>query len=536
MTELRVFGPPGTGKTTYLAAQVSRAAQKYGADRVLVSSFTRAAAAEIGSRGLPIPPQMCATLHAHAYRSLGRPEVAEKHIKEWNAGATDARHVLTVSGVDVDDAAEANYSSDADEIAARYQTYRALLRPRDLWEADVRYFAEKWESWKAENEYIDFTDMIEMALNDIEEAPGEPLIGFIDEAQDLTPLELALVRKWGSHMEYLVMAGDDDQSIYAFKGATPDAFLDPPLPASQKRVLAQSYRIPLAVHTFAEDWVLRLSRREPKMYKPRDYEGSFRRLTDASEYGNKRADFEHPDLLLDDAERYLEAGQTVMYLGSCAYMLDELVQEMRARGLTFHNPYRRKNGRWNPLHPARGVSAGHRLAAWMKLPSEWTPHDVKTWSFHMSKPKVFVRGSGEKMLDGIGQQYHPMPQEYYSRVFTPEFINGFASVDDPVDHFSDLLLESKRGVYTYPLTILRKHGIEMVLKAPQIIIGTIHSVKGGEADAVYLMPDLSRPGYSEYIGGGRDSTIRQMYVGMTRAKEALILTGAVSPLCVQELR
>src|SRR5262245_30690340 len=97
MTELRVFGPPGTGKTTYLAAQVGRAAEKYGADRVWVSSFTRAAAAEIGSRGLPIPPQMCATLHAHAYRSLGRPEVAEKHIKEWNESTTEYKHVLSIS-------------------------------------------------------------------------------------------------------------------------------------------------------------------------------------------------------------------------------------------------------------------------------------------------------------------------------------------------------------------------------------------------------------------------------------------------------
>lgn len=531
--ELRCFGPPGTGKTTYLAAQVSKAAEKYGADRVWVASFTRAAAAEIGSRGLPIPPQMCATLHAHAYRALGRPEIAEKHVGEWNDITTDARHIMSVGGADLDDAAEASFKTEADEIAMRYQTYRAMLRPRSLWEPDVRYFAERWEAWKRENDYIDFTDMIELALANIEFAPGEPYVGFVDEAQDLTPLELALVRKWGSHMEFLIMAGDDDQSIYAFKGATPDAFLDPPLPDRQKRVLSQSYRIPLAVHTFAEDWVLRLSRREPKLYRPRDHQGSLRRLTDASEYGSRKITFEHPQLLLDDAERYQEQNLSVMFLGTCAYMLDPLVTELRSRGLPFHNPYRRKNGRWNPLHVSRGVSAAMRLAAWMKPPSEWTPNDVKTWALHMSKPKVFVRGTGEKTLEGIGAQYRPMPEEYYRRVFTPEFINGFTT---PMpDYFESLLLGSKQGSYTYPMTVMRKRGLSALTDTPSIILGTIHSVKGGEAGAVYLFPDLSRLGYQEYDGPKRDNVIRQMYVGMTRCSEALCLTGRTSPYAVREL-
>jgi len=476
---------------------------------------------------------MCATLHAHAYRELGRPEVAEKHIKDWNELATDARHILSVSGVDVDDAAEANYISEGDEIASRYQVYRAMMRPRSLWETEIRHFADAWEDWKRQNEYIDFTDMIEMALNDIEYAPGNPVIGFIDEAQDLTPLELALVRKWGSHMEFLVMAGDDDQSIYAFKGATPDAFLDPPLPASHKRVLAQSYRIPLAVHTFAEDWIQRLSRREPKLYRPRDYEGAFRRLTDPHEYGSKGIDFDRPDTLLRDAERYLEYGRTVMYLGTCAYMVDPLIVELREKGIPFHNPYRRKNGRWNPLHPARGVTAGQRLAAWNKLPSEWTPHDVKLWSLHMSKPKVFVRG-GDKVLDTIGQQYRPLPQEYYRRVFTDAFISGFAM--EMTEYFEALLLDSKKGVYKYPLRVLSKVGVEALTDVPKIIVGTIHSVKGGESDAVYLFPDLSGKGHIQYTTGDRDSILRQMYVGMTRCREALCLVGAASPWAVTELR
>ena len=45
--EYQIFGPPGTGKTTYLANQIKLAAEKFGPQAVLVASFTRAAATEL---------------------------------------------------------------------------------------------------------------------------------------------------------------------------------------------------------------------------------------------------------------------------------------------------------------------------------------------------------------------------------------------------------------------------------------------------------------------------------------------------------
>ena len=53
-SEYRILGPPGTGKTTSTSDQVRRAAEKYGSDRVMATSFSRAAAAELANCDLPI--------------------------------------------------------------------------------------------------------------------------------------------------------------------------------------------------------------------------------------------------------------------------------------------------------------------------------------------------------------------------------------------------------------------------------------------------------------------------------------------------
>ena len=77
----------------------------------------------------------------------------------------------------------------------------------------------------------------------------------------------------------------------------------------------------------------------------------------------------------------------------------------------------------------------------------------------------------------------------------------------------------------YPRKVLNKHGESGLVDDPKFLVGTIHSVKGGEADVVILMPDLSSAGWQEYqeYGPKRDSIIRLFYVGMTRAKETLII-------------
>ncbi len=68
-----------------------------------------------------------------------------------------------------------------------------------------------------------------------------------------------------------------------------------------------------------------------------------------------------------------------------------------------------------------------------------------------------------------------------------------------------------------------------------MIVGTIHSVKGGQADVVFLFPDLSDAGDAAYRSHGlrRDSVIRQFYVGITRARHTLYICQRESSMAVE---
>ena len=82
--EYRVVGPPGCSKTTWLGQRVDDAVEL--GQGLLVTSLTKAAAAEISSRKLPVSFDAVGTLHSHCYHALGQPEIAEgkEHIEAWN--------------------------------------------------------------------------------------------------------------------------------------------------------------------------------------------------------------------------------------------------------------------------------------------------------------------------------------------------------------------------------------------------------------------------------------------------------------------
>ena len=519
--ELRVFGPPGTGKTTFLSKQISLAASKYGSDAVMAASFTKAAAVELVSRELPVSKENVGTLHALCYRALGMPKIAETKIREFN----ESQSIYRLSGGSVDiDEPEQSYDTESDALFAQYQIYRSRIIPRDMWAVDVQAFAKKWDGWKYESEYIDFTDMIELAIKRNIAPPHGTRVGFFDESQDFTKLELKLVRMWGEQLEYIVVAGDDDQAIFGFKGSDAEAFLNPPLPEDQVRILEQSYRLPLMIHTYSAQWIDQVVNRQPKWFRSR--EGS-----DGQVVNRKDLFFKNPERIVDVVQEFqdIDPSQSTMIVGACSYQLRPLVDELKRRGLLFHNPYRTKRGDWNPLGNTAGLSTPKRLESLLRHP--WSYGDIRAWSALVARTGVFSRGAYERIVVGPSADDYPSEtarEQLFSYGVEKQIRNN------PLGWVMEHATTQKKSVLEYPVQIIQKHGIEKLHEKPGIIVGTIHSVKGGEADSVILLPDLSPAGMRQYASDReRQHIIRQFYVGMTRAKERLILCNQSSPMSVR---
>lgn len=539
--EYRVFGPPGTGKTTFLGKQVRSWVEEYGPDDVIVSSFTRSAAAEIASRDLPITRRQVGTLHSFAFRSVGTAtEIAEPHVREFNDAHPAYRLTLDERGqIDVDEpVAERASTTEGDRLLGALEVLRARIVPPEAWPASVRGFARAWNGWKADTGRLDFTDLIETALHDTTSAPGAPAAACFDEVQDFTPLELALVRHWSEAMERVLLAGDDDQCIYGFKGATPDAFLDPPVDETRKRVLGQSWRVPAAVHAVSSAWVERLTRREPKTYAPRaDADGTVRFLRGAS--------FRYPEEIVADAVDTIDGGRSAMILTTCSYMLDPIKTLLRRDGVPFHNPYRRKRGDWNPLVQGTEArrSASDRLLAYLRTqPAAWgdesrwySGDDVKAWLYPLATKGLLARGAKTRVETLGGAD--PIDLDEFDALWLEDRLVEVvdATMRGDLDWYAANLLATKRKPFEFPLHVASRRGPADLRERPRLVIGTIHSVKGGEADVVYLLPDLSAPGIRQWDGGPleRDEVIRQFYVGMTRARDELVVCDRSSPAAVR---
>ena len=511
---------------------------RFGPDGVLITSFSRAAAAELAGRDLPVSHDRIGTLHSHCWHALNGPQIAEANVAEWNKDNPELPITPAKKGkTNAEDSGdESETDQRGDELLQELNRHRGMMMPaaaRFLWTDSLRDFEKRWTEYKLANGLTDFADLIENCLRDVPFAPRRPSVIFADEAQDLNKMQLTLVRKWGERANFFVVAGDDDQTIYAFTGATPEAMLDPEIPDDHKIILKQSYRVPRQVHGFAEALIHKVTRRQAKEYFPRPVDGEVKRL--------RRDNYLLTELdILKTAVEHLECGQSVMFLASCAYMLQSLVAVLRKNGVPFHNPYRRNNGFWNPLRVGKRTStAGRVLALLVGHPDfgdghrAWTNDDLALWAEVLRSKGVLRTGvKTAKLKTGVGADAVSMKR--LDELFDPEALESMVAAWEGT--YRDLLSWWRERLNTdikkravFPALIAEKRGPQALAETPRAIVGTIHSVKGGEADVVYLFPDLSQAGAAQYasMGAARDAAIRQFYVGATRTREKLYLCSSV---------
>lgn len=550
MVELHRFhGPPGCGKTTALAQWARRACERFGGERVVLCSLTRAAAHELRGRDLPVPEENIGTLHALCWRALGRPPLVLEHLDDWNA--RHPRLALSAGARDAEDdlADGPRRESDGDALEQETAVRRARMTPEHLWRPDERGFSQRWRAWKDELGLVDFTDMLEMALDHDVAPPGHAEVVFYDEAQDGSALEHAIIRRWAESTAYTVVGGDGDQAIFRWRGGDPDVFLAPlPEGGGADHELTQSFRVPEAVRARAVRWISGCTRRHAVDYHarradPRDkaspvVEGS---VVD-SELSMRSGGI--ADLVESELARCAgdPVNDTVFLLASCGYLLAPALQAMRDAGIPFHCPFRATQGAWNPMRGTR------RLAALLSpaVPGDdgrrrmWTVLDLWAW-VEQCRADGLVRRGMKSVLEGAARDARkarsaaPLTLEEVNAYLHGEPLRELGAALDgaartgklaPVLDWAARRVAPRhaRG-WAYARAVATRGGARALVERPRVVVGTCHATKGAEARSVILSPDVSAAGSRSWTAGGeaRDDVFRTFYVGMTRARERLVV-------------
>ena len=227
-----ILAGAGSGKTTTIISRLAYLIEEVGipASNTLTLTFTNKAAKEMKERSLSMienvayPPLLC-TFHKFGLLFL-----------KFNIHLLGRQNNFVV--IDTDDKKriikKINAELPTPLIASEISRYKnSLMTPDDAYSQaelfNYRQIAEiyaKYEEYLNENNLVDFDDLIALTYKLLNEHPAlaeatskKYQYIMIDEYQDTNELQLQLIQKLCSTHNNLCVVGDDDQSIYGWRGA-----------------------------------------------------------------------------------------------------------------------------------------------------------------------------------------------------------------------------------------------------------------------------------------------------------------------------
>jgi DNA helicase-2/ATP-dependent DNA helicase PcrA len=485
MSTRKIYGPPGTGKTTRLINYV-KTLIRFGTpiDKIGYFAFTTKAAEESIDRMLKAFPKYSQkdlkyfrTLHSLAFTLLGMKKsnvMQDEHYDDIGRKLGIEVNIFS-NGEDktgfVDSDSEYFNIINAARIKENTveEEYNTDLYSQDIDKHQLKILNDEVNNYKKAYDLVDFTDMIER-FNVSKLCPKYDVV-FIDEAQDLSPIQWRMYDILKKNSKHIILAGDDDQAIYGWAGADVKRFQDEP---AKDIILPQSYRVPGAVQAIANNILNRIPdhRRVKKNWKPRE------------------------DVLLPIVEYISSVEDAPLHLGDWLilartnYRLKNLVPQLRERGLYFEIKNRK--------------SYKARLYRSVQDYSRWTNGDLLSLS---ECKDLFEFLELDKELKD--ERMYDLKEFGFS--FTDLWYEVFKADPEECLYIREML----------------RHD-EKLSKDPRIKLSTIHAAKGGEANNVLIILDNTKK-IREAIEKDQDKydeEQRVWYVGVTRTKQNLYIMAA----------
>ena len=255
-----VLAGPGSGKTTVITHRTKKLIEEDGISpsNILVITFTKAAAMEMQQRFLQLMggkrlPVSFGTFHAVYFQILKyaynyRAENIIREEKKYEI----LRNIVHKTELDISDENEfvANLISEISNVKGEMLDVAYYYSKNCPEEVFKKIFREYNDTLIRAN-LIDFDDMLVMCYELLTKRKDILKLWqdkyryiLIDEFQDINRVQYEVIRLLAKPQDNLFIVGDDDQSIYRFRGARPEIMLnfEKDYPEAKKIILDTNYR------------------------------------------------------------------------------------------------------------------------------------------------------------------------------------------------------------------------------------------------------------------------------------------------------
>ena len=574
---MMVLAGPGSGKTTVITHRVKYLVEECRVEpgSILVITFTKAAAQEMRQRfeklteGRRLPVSF-GTFHAVFFAILKRAyRYDASNIAQDEQRTAIIRELVDRYQMDVED--EAEFIS---QILSEISLVKGEMMNLDYYyskncsEEMFKKLYQGYEKAMVEKSLLDFDDMLVLCYElftqrkDILEAwQRKYQYILIDEFQDINRVQYEIIRMLAAPQNNLFIVGDDDQSIYRFRGAKPEIMLgfEKDYPQAKRVLLGINYRSTSNIVDYAGCLIRHNKTRFEKEIRaargagrpvttvgfadaPTETRTIIKEIQDYVQMGYRLSDIAvlyrtsmEPRLLMERLMEYNIPFQMrdalpniyehwitqdlLTYIRIAADPLAEKHQAKRADALRIINRPKRYISRealdgqivsWDQ------VKSWYRSKDWMVERIEDLEYDLKILK------KLVPVAAVNYIRKAIGYDEYLKDYAEYRRMKPEELLE-----------LADQIQESASGYKTMDAWLLHmeEYGEQLKQQAQNrevrdqdcVALMTMHSAKGLEFPIVYIMDANERvtPHHKAVLDADLEEERRMFYVAMTRAKDRL---------------